>query len=380
MEILVINAGSTSIKFKLFDDGFNELISGMIDQRQDETVFKLVKQGKKYEWQIDPKDFAREAELILKELGNHKPDKIGFRVVHGGEKYIKPTQIDDAVMAELESLVRLAPLHNPPAIKAITDFKNLFPEVPMYAVFDTAFHSTLPDFAYHYALPHEYHKKYQIRRYGFHGTSHKYVTARLAKLEPAAHKIISCHLGGGASVCAIMDGSSLDTSMGFTPLEGLIMATRAGDLDAGVVLFLEQKLNMDDAQMNDLLNKQSGLLGISGSTSDMRTLLELEAKGNKNATLAIKMYVYRIRKYIGSYAAVLGGCDALVFTAGVGQGSDVLRKRVVEGLQYLNLEVSAELNDGRVNVSEELQISPAGSKSVWVIPANEELQIAREIA
>lgn len=379
MAYLVVNAGSTTIKFKLFNDRLDELLSGMLDQKHDKTVFKLAKKGEKFEWEISAEEFRKAPELILKELDGAKLSKIGFRVVHGGESFKQTTKITDKVLDSIDNLSDLAPLHNPPAVKVIIGFRKLIPDTPMYAVFDTAFHTTLPEKAFLYAVPYELYTDHQLRRYGFHGTSHKYVSTRLRELEADPEKIISCHLGGGASICAIQDGKSVDTSMGFTPLEGLVMATRSGDIDPGAVLYLERMLNQNAKQIDELLNKKSGLLGLSEKTSDMRALLEEEEKGDPASSRAVQIYTYRIQKYIGAYAAAMGGIDALIFTAGVGQGSDVIRDRVCEGLEFLGIEVNNKVNDGRYNVNEELKISSNDSIPVWVIPTNEELQIAREV-
>lgn len=379
MGILVVNAGSTSVKFKYFNDDYSVPISGQLDDKANGSAVKLKKDGQTFEWKITDDEFADSPRLILKELKGLKIDKIGFRVVHGGETYIKPTKLDERVVADLTKLNKFAPLHNPPALAAVKKFTKLLPEVPKYAVFDTAFHATLPEKAYRYAIPAEYYDKHKIRRYGFHGTSHKYVSERFAKLEPASSRIISCHLGGGASITAIRDGISIDTSMGFTPLEGLTMATRSGDIDPGVIFFLGDELGMGPHEINELLNKKSGLLGLSGETSDMKKLLELEKTGNKLAALAISVYVYRIQKYIGAYASALSGLDGLIFTAGVGQGSDVIRKRICSPLSYLYIYVEDEINDGKFNVSYDLKISSETSIPVWVIPTDEEFMIAREI-
>ena len=247
-----------------------------------------------------------------------------------------------------------------------------------FAVFDTCFHRTISEKSKIYGLPYEYYQK-GIRRYGFHGTSHKYVSGIFRELEPKTGKLISCHLGGGASITAVKDGKNIDTSMGFTPLEGLVMASRSGDIDAGVILHLQIQMQMDADAVSTLLNKQSGLLGLSGSTSDMRKLLELEAGGDKPAKLAIAVYIYRIQKYIGAYAAAMNGVDGLLFTAGVGQGSDVIRERICSNLGYLNIKIDPKLNTGKYNVSENLKLNDKNSIPVWVIPTNEELQIAKEI-
>ncbi|MEI7578981.1 MAG: acetate/propionate family kinase [bacterium] len=382
MNILIINAGSTSIKFRLFSENQNnlqELLSGIIDQKADSYFFKLTKAGASYEWEVGEFGFGNAAGLILKELNSKIIDKIGFRIVHGGEEFRDPIKLNTTVLKKLEKLSDLAPLHNPPALKRIAEFQKVFPEVPIYGVFDTAFHKTIPEKAFLYALPYEYYKTYQIRRFGFHGISHQFVSSIFQKLEPQAQKVISCHLGGGASMTAILEGQSIDTSMGFTPLEGLIMATRPGDIDDGAIHYLMGKLHYEVKDMQHLENEESGLKGISGITGDLRQLIELEKQGNTRAKLAIDMYVYRIQKYIGSYAAALNGVDGLIFTAGVGAGSDYIRSRIISGLEFLNLRIAPQLNQGKINVAENLKISTQDSAPIWVIPTNEELQIAREI-
>jgi acetate kinase len=379
MATLVINAGSVTIKYKLFDESLNLLLAGLIDNKNGRYVSEIIKNGKEYSWDITKEEFAASAQLILNECKDHEITKIGFRIVHGGEKFIEPTLLNEGVLKELETLNSLAPLHNPPALKKVREFKDLLKDTPFYAVFDTAFHSKMPPKAYMYALPYEYYQMYSIRKYGFHGISHSYVVSELKKLEPAAKKIISCHLGGGASIAAIVDQNSIDTSMGFTPLEGLIMATRAGDVDDGAVYYLQEITHFNDDEFNEIQNKKSGLLGISGYTADMRTLLQDEAAGNERAHLAIEMYIYRIQKYIASYIGALNGVDALTITAGVGAGSDIIRKRIFENLSYFNLRVDPKINDGRINVAENLKISAFGSCPIWIVPTNEELEIARQI-
>ncbi len=379
MATLIINAGSVTIKYKLFDTELKLLLSGMIDNKNGKYVSEIIKDGQEYSWDITKEQFLNSANLILNECQGHTIEKIGFRIVHGGEKFKEPTLLTEAVLKELETLNNLAPLHNPPALKKIREFRDLISDVPFYAVFDTAFHSKMPPKAYMYALPYEYYQMYSIRRYGFHGISHSFIISELNKLEPEAKKIISCHLGGGASIVAIMERNSIDTSMGFTPLEGLIMATRAGDVDDGAVYYLQEITHFNDDEFNEIQNKKSGLLGISGYTADMRTLLQDEAAGNERAHLAIEMYIYRIQKYIASYIGSLNGVDAVTITAGVGAGSDIIRKRIFEGLSYFNLRVDPKLNDGRINVAENLKISAFGSCPIWIIPTNEELEIARQI-
>jgi acetate kinase len=379
MNLLIINAGSVTVKYKLFDGQLNCLLSGVLDNKNGRYVSSLSKDGQEYDWDLTKEEFSNAAQLILKETSAYSVDKLGFRIVHGGDKFVTPTLLDDNTIKELATISDLAPLHNPPALLKVKQFKELLPQLPMYAVFDTAFHAKMEPKAYLYALPYEYFDMYRIRRYGFHGISHQYVTETVRELDHNLNKIVSCHLGGGASIAAVVNGISVDTSMGFTPLEGLIMATRAGDVDDGAIKYLQDLTKFSDAQVEDIENKKSGLLGISGFTSDMRTLLEEEKKGNERAHLAIEMYIYRIQKYIGSYIAAMDGLDAVVITAGVGCGSDVIRKRIFEKLAYFNLRVADGINAGRINVAENLRINAFGTVPIWIIPTNEELQIAREI-
>ena len=380
MPLLVINAGSTTTKFKLFnEEDLTELISGMVDCINGKNICTLYKEGNKYSWEIPSTDYTNPGNLIIKELKDFEISKLGFRVVHGGEFFTKTTLLDTDSIKKIEDLSSIAPLHNPPAIKRIKEFKELLPNKKFYGVFDTSFHTQMPPKAFLYGLPYEYYQFYNVRRYGFHGISHKYVNSVLQSLEIRAKKVISCHLGGGASICAINDGKSVDTTMGFTPLEGLIMATRAGDVDDGAITYIQKLTKYTDYEMEEIENKKSGLLGISGITSDMRTLLEMEKDDNERAHLAIEMYVYRIQKYIGAYIAALDGIDAIIMTAGVGCGSDVIRKRIFSGLKSFGLEVDDNINNNRINVAENLKISTKSSKPIWVIPTNEELQIAKEI-
>jgi len=352
---------------------------GLIDCKNEKYICQLYKNDLKYEWDISLGEYQNPSTLITKELGENKISKIGFRFVHGGEKFTQTTILDDKTIEELEKLNDIAPLHNPPVIAKIKEFKKSMPEVKMYAVFDTAFHHHMPPKAYLYGLPYEYYKFYNIRRYGFHGISHQYVYSTLLSLDPTVNKAITCHLGGGASISAIDHGNSIDTTMGFTPLEGLLMATRAGDVDDGAIAYIQKITGFSDDKMSEIENKESGLLGVSGVTSDMRKLLQMEKDGDERAHLAIEMYIYRIQKYIGAYVASLNGLDALVITAGVGCGSDVIRKRIVAGLSVFNLYIDDNINDNRIDVMENLKISTQSSIPIWIIPTNEELAIAKEI-
>lgn len=360
MPVLVVNAGSTSVKYKLFDRGAAELSAGMIEAAD--------------------RGFSGAGASILEQVRGCAIERIGFRVVHGGESFTAPTRISDAVLARLDELGRLAPLHNPPAVETIRAFRELLPDTPQYAVFDTAFHSSLPPEAFLYSIPYELYDKHGIRKYGFHGISHRYVSGKLTELEPGADRQIICHLGGGASITAVKQGRSIETSMGFTPLEGLTMATRSGDLDVGVVFHLMEALGLSLADTREMLNKQSGLLGLSGQTADMRGLLEKQAAGDRRAGLAIDVYIHDIRRYIGAYAALLGGVDVLAFTAGVGAASSGIRARACATLGHLGIALDDAANPAAVGDGGAGRISAPGSVPVWVVPTDEERQIFLEIA
>lgn len=373
--ILAVNPGSTSVKYKLFDESLQEVLSGHIENNKGKFVSKLKKYGQKYQWEITEAQYKQPDKIIAKEIDGFTIKKIGFRIVHGGEKYIKPTKLTPQVVTDLEELNDLAPLHNPPALKVIKLFMRRFQSASMFGFFDTAFHSTMQPEQFLYSLPYDFYKKYKIRKYGFHGISHEYIYNQLKKVEKKHARIISCHLGGGASITAIKKGISFDTSMGFTPLEGLTMATRSGDLDSGVIFYLSEKRLYSVQEIKTITNHYSGMLGVSGITSDMRKLLELDQKGNKRASLAIDIYVYDILRYIGAYIVALGGLDILTFSGGVGSGSDILRERICAGLSAYNIKIS-RVNKGKINVEKNLKISSRGSIPVWVIPTDEEKQIA----
>lgn len=391
MKILVINTGSSSLKYQLVDT-INEKVmaKGLCERIGIDNSF--LKHGNdRGNVVIIEKDMYNHKvaiEMVIKALTDDEVgvisdmsdiSAVGHRVVHGGEKFHDSVVIDDEVLRALKDCIELAPLHNPPNITGIMACREVMPQTPMVAVFDTAFHQTLPKFAFMYALRYEAYTKYGIRKYGFHGTSHKYVAQRAAQMmgRPIEEtKIITCHLGNGASLCAVMNGRSVDTSMGFTPLDGLAMGTRCGRLDPAVIPYLMEKENMDHKQINDYLNKRSGLLGISGVSSDFRDILEAAEKGNDRAQLAIDMFSYRVKKYIGEYAAVLNGPDCIVFTAGIGEWNKVVRRQSLKGLDYLGIEIDEHKND---IVGEEVELTTPSSKTrVFVIPTNEELAIARE--
>jgi len=391
MKILVINSGSSSLKYQLIDTEKEvALAKGLCDRIGiDNSLMKHTKIGSDtvvLEKELkDHKDAIKEVISVLtdEKLGvisdMSEISAVGHRVVHGGERFKDSVIIDDDVIKGINDCIELAPLHNPPNIIGIEACRHLMPGVPMVAVFDTAFHQTMPEYAYLYALPYDIYKKYGIRKYGFHGTSHKYVAQRAAEMlnKPLEElKLISCHLGNGASVCAIKYGKSVDTSMGFTPLAGLAMGTRSGSVDPAVVSFLMDKEHMTIKEVNDYLNKKSGVLGISGVSSDFRDLHEAADKGNERAKLAIDIFCYRVKKYIAEYSAVTEGIDAVIFTAGIGENNDVVRAKVVDGLQYLGISIDPEKNKIK---GQEIDISTPDAKiRTLVIPTNEELAIARK--
>jgi acetate kinase len=314
---------------------------------------------------------------VIKDL--KEINAVGHRVVHGGEKFNKSVLITPEVKKEIVQCVELAPLHNPANLKGIDAIEQTLPGVPQVAVFDTAFHQTMPDYAYMYAIPYELYEKYAIRRYGFHGTSHRYVSARVCEflgVDSKGKKIVTAHIGGGGSCAAVLDGKSVDTSMGLTPVEGLVMGTRAGDLDLGAATFIMDKEHLTTAQFNDLVNKKSGLMGVSGVSSDCRDIDAAIKEGNKRADLARKMFIYRLKKYIGAYAAAMNGIDILVFTAGIGENDPYIRAEVMKGLSFLGIELDEQANNVR---GEERIISKPGSKvTVCLIPTDEELMIASD--
>lgn len=393
MNVLVINCGSSSLKYQLIDM-VNEtvLAKGLCDRIGiDNSFLKHTKYGEEVITIViektinNHKNAVKEVIKVLtdKEYGVITDMKeisaVGHRVVHGGEKFSGSNIVDDLVMNALNRCIELAPLHNPPNIVGIEACKVVMPDTPMVAVFDTAFHQTMPRHAYLYALPYEIYEKYAVRKYGFHGTSHKFVAERTAAFldKPLEDlKIITCHLGNGASIAAIRGGKSIETSMGFTPLAGLAMGTRSGDLDPAVVTFLMDKEGLNTKQVNDLLNKKSGVLGISDVSSDFRDLQAAIDDGDDKAALALEIFCYRVKKYIGEYSAVMNGVDAIVFTAGIGENNPIVREKVLNGLEYLGVKLDKENNGIR---GKEIQISTADSKvKALVIPTNEELSIARE--
>jgi len=392
MKILVLNCGSSSIKYQLFDmtsgvvlaKGIVEKIglkgSFLKNERFDGNKVKL--EGEILDHQTGIEYLlglmTSEKRGVIKDL--NEIDAIGHRLVHGGELFKGSCYLDDVTIKGVEDCSDLAPLHNPANLKGIYAMKTLLPNVPQVGVFDTSFHQTMPDYSFMYALPYSLYKKYGIRRYGFHGTSHSYVSKRaceILNLEYDKQKIITCHLGNGASIAAIKDGKSLDTSMGLTPVEGLIMGTRSGDVDAGALTLIMEKEEIDFSSLNTLLNKHSGILGISGISSDMREVESAAEEGDMRAVLALKMYEYRIKKYIGAYAAAMGGVDLLIFTGGIGENASEIRENVCRDLEYMGLEFDKQINNGVR--SKELVISKKGSRvTVMIVPTNEEFVIATE--
>jgi len=391
MKVLVINCGSSSLKYQLINMETEEsLAQGLVERIgiEGSILTQKVPGRDKYIIEQPMADHKDAIKLVLGALvdGNHgvissmdEISAVGHRVVHGGEKYSESVVIDDADMESLEECVKLAPLHNPANIIGINACKSLMPNTPMVAVFDTAFHQTMPKTAYMYPLPYELYTKYGIRKYGFHGTSHKYVSAECAKLmgkDIKDVKIITCHLGNGASLAAIKDGHCVDTSMGFTPLEGIAMGTRCGNIDPAIVTFLMNEGKMTAKEVDNLMNKQSGVLGLSGVSSDFRDIEDAAKEGNERAILALNVYNYRVREMIGAYAAAMGGVDAVVFTAGLGENAIETRAEICKGLEFLGIEIDDAKNNVRGKSTE---VSKDGAKvKVFVIPTNEELVIARD--
>ncbi len=391
MKILVLNCGSSSAKYQLFDmTDESVLAKGLIERigREDAILTHRPTDREKFRNVQAIFEHGTAIKVVIRiltdpEHGVIKNIKeigaVGHRVVHGGEKFNQSTVITREVKEAIEDCIELAPLHNPPNLKGIKAAERTMPDVPQVAVFDTAFHATIPPHAYLYALPYTLYQRYKVRRYGFHGTSHKFVALRAAELmqtDITSLRIITCHLGNGASISAVDKGKSVDTSMGFTPLEGLVMGTRSGDIDPAIIPFVMIKEEISIAEVDSMLNKHSGVLGVSGVSSDMRDIEDAVAEGNKRAQQALDMYMYRIRKYIGAYAAAMDGVDVVVFTAGVGENGPIVRQGVCKHLTYLGIEFDAERNDFK---GKEREITTPSSKvKVWVIPTNEELMIARE--
>jgi len=392
-KILVINCGSSSLKYSFYDTADESHNARGSIERIGMDGTRAVYHGPKgaLKRELPKGDFEAAFKTMTSDLTAKETGVIGgagevsvvaHRVVHGGEKFTEGTLITDEILSRMEALTPLAPLHNPVMLAGIKEMRRLFPAVPHIAVFDTAFHHTLPAEAYLYGLPYELYEKKSVRRYGFHGSSHHYVALRSAQFlqrRPNELRLVSCHLGNGSSICAIDHGRSVDTSMGFTPLEGLIMGTRCGDLDPGVIPFLERNEKLSIPQIDELLNKKSGLLGLSGVSSDMREILKAADQGNRRALRALKTFCYRVRKYVGAYVASLGGLDAIVFTGGIGQGSAVVRALALQGLDCMGVTLDNERNDEAYGSDNVCRISADDSRvSVLVIPADEERMMARE--
>ena len=390
MKILVINCGSSSLKYQLIDmDGEKVLCKGLCERigMESSMITHAANGHKATTPAIFPTHTEAFAEVVKKmTTGEGKCiddvseiSAIGHRVVHGGEKFKASCLITDEVINTIRELSPLAPLHNPAGILGIEAARKVFGNVPMVAVFDTAFHSTMPPKAYMYAIPYEYYEKYGVRRYGFHGTSHRYVSQRVCEFlgrDIKTQRIITCHIGNGASVSAVKFGKCVDTSMGLTPLAGVMMGSRSGDIDPSAVTFLMEKLGKKPQEMADFLNKESGVLGITGISSDMREVESAAAEGNERAQLALKMYNYRIKKYIGAYAAAMGGVDIIVWTAGVGENQVGTRLEACSGLEFLGVEMDAEAN--KVRGEEAIISTPESKVTVCVIPTDEELMIAKD--
>ncbi len=391
MNILVLNCGSSSIKYKLYNmDDHSVMAAGGVERiGLDEAFVKVtLPNGEKKKIMHDMPDHREGVNFVFslltdKEIGVIKDlneiDAVGHRIVQGGDIYEKSVIVDEEVEKNIESLCDLAPVHNAGHLKGIRAVDHLMPNVPQVCVFDNAFHSTMPDYAYLYGIPYDLYEKYHVRRYGFHGTSHRYVSKRVCEYlgrDPKTQRIITCHIGNGASVSAVKFGQCVDTSMGLTPLAGVMMGSRSGDIDPSAVTYLMDKLDMKPQEMADFLNKKSGMLGISGVSSDMRDVSNAAKEGNKRAQLALDMYSYRIKKYIGAYAAAMGGVDIIVWTAGVGENQTDIRMASCSDLEFLGVKMDAQANEVR---GEEAIISAPDSKvTVCVIPTDEEIVIAQD--
>jgi len=388
-KIIAINAGSSSLKFQLFEMPSEEVITKGIVERigLKDSIFTISVNGEKNKEVTDIPNHEVAVKILLDKLTSlgiiqslDEIEGIGHRVVHGGEEFSDSILITDEVLQKIEELSELAPLHNPANLTGIRAFQQVLPNVPAVAVFDTAFHQTMPENSFLYSLPYDYYKKYGIRKYGFHGTSHKYVSQRAAEMlgRPVEHlRLISCHLGNGASIAAIEGGKSIDTSMGFTPLAGVTMGTRSGNIDPALIPYIMEKTDKNADEVLDVLNKESGMLGVSGFSSDLRDIEDEAEKGNDRAELALKVFADRIHKYIGSYAARMCGVDAIIFTAGIGENSSAIRARVLQGLEFMGIYWDPALNKVR---GEEAFISyPHSPVKVMVIPTDEEVMIARDV-
>lgn len=388
MKVLVINAGSSSLKYQLLNLENNELMcKGLMERIGIDGKLTHTPNGKEaYKTDVKMENHQDAIKVLIDAITNEEYgvvksmdeiDAVGHRVVHAGEYFSESVLVTDSVMEKLEACVELAPLHNPPNLLGIRACQEIMPNVPQVAVFDTAFHQTMPKEAYLYAVPYEYYEKYKVRKFGFHGTSHKYVAGRAAAMlgKPIEDlKIITCHLGNGSSISAVKGGKSIETSMGFTPLAGVCMGTRSGDIDPAIVEFICQKENLSVSEVLNILNKKSGVQGVSGVSSDFRDLLGCEDENKEQCMLAVDMFIYHVKKQIGICAAVMGGVDAVVFTAGVGENTSYVRAGAVEGLEFMGIKLDPELNKQR---GEELDISaPDATVKTLIVPTNEELMIA----
>jgi acetate kinase len=395
MKILVVNCGSSSLKFKLYDLASNEsqalLAEGVVEEigrEKSKFTYKTHKSSSKLTLEVVAKDHtqavaAMKDALLHPEHGLFRDkievDAVGHRVVHGGEKFSNSALVTPGVRAAIEECIAIAPLHNPPNLAGISACETIFPGLPQVAVFDTAFHQSMPPHVFLYGLPYEQYEKFHIRKYGFHGTSHEYVARRCAdilKKDFDKLRLITCHMGNGSSITAVKNGKSFDTSMGLTPLEGVVMGTRTGDMDPAVVLYIMDKQKLSPQEMNTLLNNKSGVKGISGISNDMRQIMEKAEEGNHRAQLALDIFAYRVVKYIGSYVAAMGGADAIIFTGGIGENSVAVRAKILEPLAFLGAELDPVRNGSD---AKEKLITQDGSRiAAWVVPTNEELMIAQK--
>ncbi|MBW7650048.1 acetate kinase [Anoxybacillus sp. ST4] len=388
-KVIAINAGSSSLKFQLFNMPSEEVLTKGVVERIgfEDAIFNMTVNGEKIKEVTSIPDHAVAVKMLLDKLlelgviqSFDEIEGIGHRVVHGGEKFSDSVLITDDTLKEIEDLSDLAPLHNPANVIGIKAFREVLPNVPAVAVFDTAFHQTMPEQSFLYSLPYEYYEKFGIRKYGFHGTSHKYVTQRAAELlgRPIEQlRLISCHLGNGASIAAVEGGKSIDTSMGFTPLAGVAMGTRSGNIDPALIPYIMEKTGKTTEEVIDILNKKSGMLGLTGFSSDLRDIEDAASKGDRRAELALEVFAGRIHKYIGSYAARMCGVDAIIFTAGIGENSDVVRAKVLRGLEFMGVYWDPALN--KVRGKEAFISYPHSPVKVLVIPTNEEVMIARDV-
>mgnify|MGYP004441986853 FL=1 len=390
MKVLVINCGSSSLKYQVIDSETEHVLAkGLCERIGIDGVLTYQPAGQdKIKYEAAMPAHRQAVELVLKQLTDPENgvlksideiDAVGHRMVHGGEKFACSTLLTEEVLKTVASCNDLAPLHNPPTLVGVAACKELLPATPMVGVFDTAFHQTMPPEAYIYGLPYEYYEKYAVRRYGFHGTSHKYVSLRAAEIlgkKPEDLKIVVCHLGNGSSISAVDGGKCVDTSMGLTPLEGLVMGTRSGDIDPTCIEFIAHKENLSLEQVMDIVNKKSGVLGISGVSSDFRDLDEAAKAGNKRADLALRVFAHSVVKYIGSFIAVMNGVDAIVFTAGIGENDDIIRSRIIEHFDYLDTTLDQKAN--KMHGEERIISTPESKVKVICIPTNEELAICRD--